>query len=80
MIDPVIMEQFPHYADPGDRVRYEQRLGTEHRADPRFRIGFGTVKFEWLAMDCIAVKVLTDGGRTINLLPELGDRIKVIDG
>jgi hypothetical protein len=73
---PVAANLFPHYADPGERVWYARQV---HGApDPRLRVGYGFVEYEWLALDVVAVKVRSDTGVVIDLLPEFGDRIKVV--
>ena len=76
MTYPVAANLFPHYADPGDRVWYARQVHDE--VDPRLRLGYGFVEYEWLALDVVAVKVRTDGGRLVDLLPEFGDRVKVV--
>lgn len=73
---PVAAHLFPHYADPGDRVWYAREIPRD--PDPRLRVGYGFVEYEWLALDTLAIKVKSDTGSIINLVPEFGDRVKVV--
>jgi hypothetical protein len=76
MTYPVAANLFPHYADPGDRVWYARRVHND--PDPRLKLGYGFVEYECLALDTIAVKVRTDNGVVVNLIPEFGDRVKIV--
>lgn len=61
---------------PGDRVRYTRRpVGSQADKDARYRCGLGTVEYEWLSLDVVAVKVRLDNGKLLNLFPEFGDKV-----
>lgn len=76
MISEELSKELPHFVCPGKRVKFERKVLVWHK--PRV-FGYGTVQYEWLCLDEIAVVILLDNGEKVTVFPGLGDKIKVVN-